>query len=397
MSAPGKMPRRQRDLRLDFFRGLAMLVIFIAHVPGNSWNGYIPARFGFSNATEMFVFGSGFASALAFGGIFVRHGWWLGVARILQRCWQVYWAHVGLFLVIAALYFFAHSQWPSVGYIENQGLEPFVQQPYEALMAMITLRWQADYLDILPMYLVILLLVPVMMAARRAHPFLPFVVAISLYGASWSGIFDLTGNPWNGRSWYFNPFAWQLIFFLGFAFAAGWIRPVKLGQKGLLWLASAYLAAALPLSFWAFQEIFPPFRAAHEWLLPAESQQTYLNPLRVIHFLAFAYVVLSLIEPWRTRIGQGWSAHVVKVGQQSLAAFLTSLALARLCGILLDLTGRTALPVAAINLAGLLLVIAAAYLTAWFKSSPWSAPVSAVTAPVKAPERVGSHEAITPR
>ena len=66
--------RRQRDLRLDFFRGLAMFIILIAHIPNNAWALWIPARFGPSDAAEMFVFCSGFASAIAFGSVFLERG-----------------------------------------------------------------------------------------------------------------------------------------------------------------------------------------------------------------------------------------------------------------------------------------------------------------------------------
>lgn len=94
---------RVRDLRLDFFRGIAMFIILIAHTPGNFLTSWIPARWGFSDATEMFVFCSGMASAIAFGGSFQRAGWLLGTARVGFRIWQVYWAHIGLFIAIAAL------------------------------------------------------------------------------------------------------------------------------------------------------------------------------------------------------------------------------------------------------------------------------------------------------
>ena len=100
-----------RDTRLDFFRGLAMFIIFIAHLPLNPWNDWIPARFGPSDATEMFVFCSGFASAIAFGGSFLRHGFAIGTLRILHRCWQVYWSHLGLFLTVAAIACWARGGW----------------------------------------------------------------------------------------------------------------------------------------------------------------------------------------------------------------------------------------------------------------------------------------------
>jgi hypothetical protein len=91
-SEPAATPRarpdaapRVRDPRLDFFRGACMFIIFIAHVPGNTWQNIIPARFGFSDATEVFVFCSGMASAVAFGRLFDTAGYWLATARVAQR------------------------------------------------------------------------------------------------------------------------------------------------------------------------------------------------------------------------------------------------------------------------------------------------------------------------
>jgi hypothetical protein len=360
-------PRRPRDLRLDLFRGLAMLIIFIAHVPGNSWNGFIPARFGFSNATELFVFCSGFASALAFGSAFVKRGFVIGLGRIVHRCGQVYRAHIGLFLAITALYMVADRLRPEIGYLVHQGLDPWLKTPAEALIAMVTLRWQADYLDILPMYLVILALVPAMMALRRLHPVAPFCAVLAIYVAAWAVPLGLPANPWEGRLSYFNPFAWQAIFFTGFAFASGWLKPPPLNDRRLTAAAVAFLLAALPLSFWGFTETFPALREAHDVLLPPDTQQTNLHPLRVLHFLALAYVVLGLVQPFRARIGEGWSAPVVKVGQQSLATFLASLFVARAAGLLLDLTERGIAVTALVNVAGLAAVIATAYAVAWFK------------------------------
>ena len=79
-----------------------MFIIFISHLPQSWWANWIPARFGFSDATEIFVFCSGMASAIAFGKIFDQSGMLMGTARIGHRMWQVYWAHICQFLVIAA-------------------------------------------------------------------------------------------------------------------------------------------------------------------------------------------------------------------------------------------------------------------------------------------------------
>jgi hypothetical protein len=92
-AAPQKpAAKRPRDVRLDFFRGVCLVIIYIAHIFDNPWAQAIPARFGFSDATEIFVFCSGMASAVAFGTVFERRGMLIGIARIAHRCWQVYWS-----------------------------------------------------------------------------------------------------------------------------------------------------------------------------------------------------------------------------------------------------------------------------------------------------------------
>ena len=85
MNAQTTVAKKPRDPRLDFYRGIGMFIIYIAHIPWNWWTLWIPARFGFSDATEIFVFCSGMASALAFGKVFEIHGWGIGAARIMDE------------------------------------------------------------------------------------------------------------------------------------------------------------------------------------------------------------------------------------------------------------------------------------------------------------------------
>lgn len=73
-----------------------MFSILIAHITANPWTLWIPARFGFSDAPEMFVFCSGMASAIAFGSVFRRSGWLMGALQIAHRIWQLYWVHRGV-------------------------------------------------------------------------------------------------------------------------------------------------------------------------------------------------------------------------------------------------------------------------------------------------------------
>ncbi|HEY5797274.1 MAG TPA: OpgC domain-containing protein [Bosea sp. (in: a-proteobacteria)] len=368
---PPVAAKRPRDERLDVFRGLTMLIIFVAHLPENSWNAWIPARFGFSSGAELFVFCSGIASALAFGSVFSRRGWWLGIARIAYRMWQVYWAQIGLVLALIAL---AAALDRAFGFsILAQQFQPLLTDPAVALLGIATLSWQPDYLDILPMYLVILALVPVMMLTRRIHPGLPFLIAVTLYAASWVSGLNLPGNPWNGAGWFLNPFAWQLIFFLGFFIALKWLPVPALGDRRVVIATAVFVLLSVPLSFWGLLEHWPSAQAARDLLLPA-GEKTNLHILRVIHFLAVAYLVLSLIEPWRKRLDSGAGHLLILIGRQSLACFLASVVLARLLGAIADAAGHSEPIVALLNLAGFALILATAVVVGWFKGAPWAGP-----------------------
>jgi len=365
-------PKRPRDERLDLFRGLTMLIIFIAHVPANSWNAWIPARFGFSSGAELFVFCSGFASALAFGGVFVRRGWWLGTARILHRLWQVYWAQIGLVVALVAL---AAVLDRTLGRADlGQQFGPLIADPERALLGLVTLTWQPDYLDILPMYLVILALIPVAMILRRFHPALPFLMSALLYALVWTEGLNLTGNPWNGAGWFLNPFAWQAIFFIGFFIAMKWLPVPPLRERRLVLAAAFFVVLSVPFSFWGILEAWPAGQGLREFVLPAASEKSNLHPLRILHFLALAYLVLSLIEPWRAGLDRGLGHLLILIGRQSLAAFLTSLVLARLAGTAADMAGRDEIAIALLNLAGFGAILAVACIVGWFKRAPWAAP-----------------------
>ncbi len=240
-----------RDPRLDFFRGIAMFIILIAHIPRNPWTSWIPARFGFSDATEIFVFCSGMASALAFGAIFARAGLAMGALRIAHRVWQVYWVHLGVFFTTLALMLVinATGRFPrdEVGALN---LYPFLDNTGPNLVGLLTLTYVPNYFDILPMYLVILALIPVVMLLARLDTRLVAVLCLTLWAAATAGLLSLPAELWfdNGstRAWFFNPFAWQLVFFTGFALMSGWL-PAPPVRRWLVWLALATVVVSVPL------------------------------------------------------------------------------------------------------------------------------------------------------
>ena len=358
-----------RDERLDFFRGLAMFIIFIAHLPGNPWNDWSPARFGPSDATEIFVFCSGFASALAFGGTFRRHGFGIGTLRILHRCWQVYWSHLCLFLTVATLAVLGSWWRPGTDYVHAIHLQRFFAEPHEGLVHLLTLTYVPNYFDILPMYLVVLAMVPLVMALARVRPALVAVFCGTLWLGQGHFQLDLPAEWWSDRPWFFNPFGWQLIFFTGFAFGSGWL-PAPPRRRDLFWLALAWVLVMVPLNWqplWSsaawldrFSLLFVPWK-----------DKTDFGILRYLHFLALAYLALWSVNPRPELLRGRLTAPVILVGQQALPVFLWSMALAFALGMVLDVVGRSRITVPLANLGGFASLIAVAALAGHIKAQPW--------------------------
>ena len=361
--------RRHRDPRLDFFRGLAMLIIFVAHVPANSWTRFIPARFGFSSAAEMFVFCSGYASALAFGAIFIQRGWRAGTVRILRRIWQLYWAHLGLFLLLGLVAVAAARLGIGAsGAVADLNLRAFAGDRWGTIARLMTLSYVPDLLNILPMYVVLLALVPVAMALAKITPWLVLVASVGLWALVQATDLNLPAGIAPGRAWFFDPFAWQLMFFTGFAFAGGWLPRPRLNQPVLLSISVAVVVLSVPINFWAFTDHFPQLLAIRDRLIPdGIVATTRLEALRYVHFLCLAYVALSLANRWPWGIASSVLAWVLVIGRQALPAFLSSVVVACIAGMALDVAGRGQLATATINLTGFAVIFYVARAAAWLK------------------------------
>lgn len=360
-----------RDVRLDFFRGLAMFIIFVAHMPGNSWFLFIPARFGFSSAGELFVFCSGLASAFAFGRVFVKDGWWRGTRRILFRIWQVYWAHIGLALVLMSVSVAALAI-TGIDYPAHLGLEWLFAHAGEGLLKLMTLTFTPAFLDILPMYLVLLAMIPAMMLLAKLSRLVPLAVigalwlAVQLYGI------NLPGGQMPGMVWFFNPFAWQAVFFTGFAFGMRWLPVPRLARGALFWFCVGVLVLSVPVNFWAFTETVSLLGDIHDWFVPPASGKTDLALPLYLHFLSAAYVALVLVEPVRARLAA--ARPIILVGQNALATFMASIVLAWTGGMVLDQIGRGIVETALVNLAGFAGLVAVAALARAYKGGKGEAP-----------------------
>jgi hypothetical protein len=346
-----------------------MLIILLAHIPDDGWARWIPARFGFSDATEMFVFQSGMASAIAFGSTFDRSGALMLIARITQRIWQIFWAHIVVFVVVAAIMVVAGTRYDGVTYVDSLNLVPFMKDPGNLLVGLLTLTYVPNYFDILPMYIVILALMPVMILASKIQRFLPFALMVTLWLATQYGLTKLPAEPWSDRPWFFDPFGWQLLFFTGFFLMRGSL-PAPRFDRRLMAVAVGVVLLTIPFAWVQFQEVHPFFQMAAAKLAPL-TDKTDFGLLRLVHFLALCYIAVNLVGEKGSRLRGPVVRVLTVVGQQSLAVFITGMVIAQPIGIALDHAGRTTYAEAIGNLLGFGVLIATAFLVRWFKSSPW--------------------------
>jgi hypothetical protein len=350
-----------RDLRLDLFRGVALVMIFINHVPGNFASHWTHMNFGLSDAAEAFVFLSGFAAAIAYGPDFERGRHLLGAWRIAERAWTLYAFHLVLLMVVAGIVALAYLRLASPEYLEMIEIGPLFREPQVAVVMALTLQWMPKYLDILPLYVVLLLLLPAMLMLVRHGALAVIAPSLALYaGAHLLGL-NLPAHRDPG-GWHLNPFAWQLLFAIGVVCGHAWRsgRSAAPRHPALLWLAIAFLAGSLAARLSAGVLGEP-----HEWRFGIGlADKSRLGPLRVLHFLALSYVIAWMVPAGAAWLGSRWVRPLVLCGQASLPVFCLGTVLSVLGYVVLTEVGRGIRVEAPIVAGGILAMFALAQLLA---------------------------------
>jgi hypothetical protein len=348
---------RKRDHRLDLARGFMLLIIFVAHVPNNLFADFIPARFGFSSGAEIFVFVSGIASGLAFGGTFLKKGFAEGTRRIARRILQLYGAHIILLFTLAAgalaLDYFSGTTILA----ERYGLEFLREQPLQAIQAYMSLQYVPAFFDILPMYVILLaLIVPAMLLARVSPLLVTGFSALLWYLTPVLGL-HLSGHPVTGANWYFNPFAWQFLFFIGFSFGIGWLPAPQRKNQVLFPLAIGVLVLSIPVTGWPFFSVFDGFFVMLNSLIYPPDAITILHYTRLVHFLSLAYVCFSLVDPKAAWLEHPWLAPLYRIGRNSFGSFLAGVVLSLLGGVVIDWAGLGWFVAILVNVTGIFLLL----------------------------------------
>jgi len=368
MIATSHPPRRARDLRLDFFRGLALWFIFIDHVPDNAVSWITVCYYGFSAATEIFVFISGFAAMIAYAGVLDRQGWLMAAMRVLRRVWQLYVAHIMLFVAFTAQIAWISLRTNRQMFIEQMNLLGLVQEPTRAVLETALLRFRPANLDVLPLYIVVLARFALTLPALRRAPWLTLAGSALVYFVARRFGWNLAAFP-EGKTWYFDPFMWQLAFYLGAAFAADGRVGERLRPYAKLLAPTAVvtllIAGFIALS-WEFNALG---HMVPDWLgrLIYPIDKTTLDPLRLLHFLALAYLAQLLIRPDATFLRWPLASPLRRCGEHSLLVFCIGTFLSFSAHIALDAWGPTLTAQLLVSALGIGVLIAVAYIADWYK------------------------------
>jgi hypothetical protein len=357
----------ERDLRLDLFRGIALWLIFLDHIPSNAVSWITIRNYGFSDATEIFVFISGYTAAFVYGRAMQQHGFIVAAARVLRRAWQIYVAHVFLFAIyLAEIAYVVHS-FDNPLYTEEMGIINFLRNPDVTILQALALKFKPVNMDILPLYIVLLLFFPPMLWLLLRTPSVALVVSASLYAAAWYFEWNLAAYP--DGTWAFNPFAWQLLFVFGSWCALGGSQRLArwINAPVLRVLAIAYLIFALCIAMtWYFPNlaIYVP-HAVGQAIYPID--KTNLDVLRILHFFSLAVITVWLVpHGWsKLRSPVFWPAIVC--GQHSLETFCLGVFLSFAGHFVFTEVSNSLVIQVAVSLTGILVMTGAAALISWYR------------------------------
>ena len=376
MTPPPAAVATERDLRLDLFRGMALWLIFLDHIPENVVNWFTIRNYGFSDATEIFIFISGYTAAFVYGRAMRERGFLISSARILRRAWQIYVAHIFLFTIFMAEIAYVAATFDNPLYAEEMNILDFLKQPDITIFQALLLKFKPVNMDVLPLYIVLLLLFPPTLLLLLWQPGFALAGSALVYVLAWKFDWNLPAYP-NGV-WFFNPFAWQLLFVFGAWCALGGAQALSglLRSRIVLSIAAAYLLFAFMIALtWYFE---PLARFVPTWLSDAiyPIDKTNLDVLRFAHFLALAAVTVRFVPRHWPALKWPILQPAIRCGQHSLEIFCLGVFLAFAGQFIIGEWSGGPLVQTAISLLGILIMIATASLLSWYKRIEGRSPPS---------------------
>ena len=255
------LPDKGRDLRLDLFRGVANWWIYLDHIPDNVVNWITARNYGFSDAADLFVFISGYTASFVYARMMLERGFIVGATRLTKRVWQLYVAHIILFVIYIASISYLALRFGDSELVNEFNVVGLIDNATETLRQGLFLKFKPVNLDVLPLYIVLMGLFPPVLWLMLRQPNWTLAAAIALWLVSRQTGWNLSAYP--SGTWYFNPFAWQVLFIFGAWCALGGARKnlAIINAPLTIYLCIGYLIFALVMTmagkFPTFGEMLP--------------------------------------------------------------------------------------------------------------------------------------------
>ena len=352
----------ERDVRLDFFRGIGLWMIFLDHIPHDVIGWLTLRNYGFSDAAEFFVFISGYLVGFIYVPI-VKDGMFMAaLKRLWTRAAQLYVAHILLFLIFTAQIARTVRRFDNPMYEDEFNVHNFLLHPDILIGQALTLRYKPVNLDELPLFIVLVLAAPFMLWCLTRRPNLTLLASIILYIPSRIFDWNIASYP-PGATWYFNPFCWQLLF----VFAA-WCGSGEVEKyASLIWSKLGMTIAALWLLFAFFIVMtwhVPALGAlVPKWMIKViyPIDKTDLDLLRLTHFFALAVIVTSIVTRHWKPLYTKWLHPAVLCGRHSLPLFCIGVFLSFSAHWILTQYTRGAFEQLFVSLLGIVIMIGIAW------------------------------------
>lgn len=368
----------ERDLRLDFFRGLALFSIFVDHIPTNFFARFTVQSFMLADAAEVFILISGYAAGMVYGRALDNQPPLRAAARVYHRAWQLYVAHIFLFMLYMATVAHMASLLNVSLYAEEFHAANFLNETDVAVIMALTLRFQPVFMNILPLYIILLFWLPLVLLGFRHYPKTTFAISLILWATvQFDGSINLPAYPGADKRWYFNPFAWQALFVIGAWF--GWRNT----RGSVAWLASPWLLrAAIFIAIvslvlrvnWTTHVFYDPVPALFAETLWPLMNKTDLSFTRFLSVLAAAVLVARLVPPRSRFLESRFAKPFVMCGRHSLHIFCLGILLSMLGYLIInEHYGGIALQ-GAVTAGGIAIMVALAALMDWFKAAGVTKP-----------------------
>ncbi len=311
----------KRDHQLDVLRGLCLVIMASDHI-GGPVSKLTLEPLGFFSAAEGFILISG----LVVGMVYSRRAEIAPVSTLYRlafdRAWTFYRYHAGLLFVV--LFFVLAFPEISQPWKEARYATGFFEDPLRAAVLGLTFLYQPTFMNILPLYCVVILLTPPAIDLfRRGKAVTVLAASGGLWVACQLGfndlVFDVTfGDVLTPRMGALSIMAWQIIYFLGLWLGykrrcgEGFVATPSLPTIRLLAIAALVLAGlrhGLRL-IRKLQRTGAESLSDFENLVPSPGLNSFidnlthnknLGPLRLLNFLLIAYLITYILERYGTR------------------------------------------------------------------------------------------------